>query len=64
MRGRGDRCFQAGVGVPVRVRPQPLKETSGSWPSPPCTVSLQALAEGVKACGHCRPDAGLGFIES
>jgi hypothetical protein len=25
--------------------------------------ALRALAEGVDACTHCRPDSGLGFLE-
>ncbi|WP_086722533.1 DUF6233 domain-containing protein [Streptomyces carpinensis] len=29
----------------------------------PRDVALRALAEGVEACGHCRPDAELGFID-
>jgi hypothetical protein len=26
-------------------------------------AALRALAEGVQACGHCRPDAELGYLE-
>ncbi|MEU4655127.1 DUF6233 domain-containing protein [Streptomyces sp. NPDC023723] len=26
-------------------------------------VALRALAEGVTACSHCRPDSELGFLE-
>jgi hypothetical protein len=29
----------------------------------PRDVALRALAEGVPACGHCRPDAALGYLE-
>ncbi|MGW5197384.1 DUF6233 domain-containing protein [Streptomyces spiralis] len=29
----------------------------------PRDVALRALAEGVDACSHCRPDAELGFLE-
>lgn len=29
----------------------------------PRDVALRALAEGVAACGHCRPDSELGFLE-
>ncbi|MDQ0809783.1 hypothetical protein QFZ63_001497 [Streptomyces sp. B3I7] len=29
----------------------------------PRDVALRALAEGVEACGHCRPDAELGYID-
>ncbi|MFI0135567.1 DUF6233 domain-containing protein [Streptomyces luteogriseus] len=25
--------------------------------------ALQALADGVKACGACRPDSELGFLD-
>ncbi|MEU9558004.1 DUF6233 domain-containing protein [Streptomyces fumanus] len=25
--------------------------------------ALRALADGVKACGACRPDTGLGYLE-
>ncbi|MFF0465468.1 DUF6233 domain-containing protein [Streptomyces mexicanus] len=34
--------------------------------TPRCVVrdiALRALAEGVEACGHCRPDSQLGFID-
>ncbi|GAB1333334.1 hypothetical protein [Streptomyces sennicomposti] len=27
------------------------------------TVDLGALAEGVAACTHCRPDSALGFVD-
>nr|BFD88588.1 hypothetical protein StreXyl84_79890 [Streptomyces sp. Xyl84] len=26
-------------------------------------AALRALAEGVEACGHCRPDSALGFVD-
>ncbi|MFS4103733.1 DUF6233 domain-containing protein [Streptomyces sp. PD-S100-1] len=26
-------------------------------------TALRALAEGVQACGHCRPDSELGFVD-
>ncbi|MFF9309868.1 DUF6233 domain-containing protein [Streptomyces sp. NPDC014748] len=26
-------------------------------------TALRALAEGVQACGHCRPDRDLGFVD-
>lgn len=29
----------------------------------PRDVALRALAEGVEACGHCRPDVELGYID-
>ncbi|MFF7147439.1 DUF6233 domain-containing protein [Streptomyces griseoaurantiacus] len=29
----------------------------------PRDTALRALAEGVEACGHCRPDVELGFID-
>ncbi|MFF8589913.1 DUF6233 domain-containing protein [Streptomyces sp. NPDC015220] len=29
----------------------------------PRDVALRALAEGVEACGHCRPDSELGFVD-
>ena len=29
----------------------------------PRDVALQALAEGVPACSHCRPDVELGYLE-
>ncbi|MGW2692315.1 DUF6233 domain-containing protein [Streptomyces sp. NPDC001296] len=29
----------------------------------PRDMALRALAEGVEACGHCRPDAELGFLD-
>ncbi|MEU6010673.1 DUF6233 domain-containing protein [Streptomyces sp. NPDC047453] len=29
----------------------------------PRDVALRALTEGVQACGHCRPDAELGFLD-
>lgn len=29
----------------------------------PRDVALRALAEGVEACGHCRPDAELGYVD-
>jgi hypothetical protein len=29
----------------------------------PRDIALRALAEGVEACGHCRPDAELGYLD-
>jgi hypothetical protein len=29
----------------------------------PRDVALRALAKGVEACGHCRPDAELGYVD-
>lgn len=29
----------------------------------PRDLALRALAEGVEACGHCRPDVELGYID-
>ncbi|NED75430.1 hypothetical protein G3I51_24510 [Streptomyces sp. SID9944] len=26
-------------------------------------TALRALAEGIQACGHCRPDSELGFVD-
>nr|WP_203634379.1 DUF6233 domain-containing protein [Streptomyces sp. SID10815] len=26
-------------------------------------TALRALAEGIDACGHCRPDSELGFVD-
>ncbi|WP_258056204.1 DUF6233 domain-containing protein [Streptomyces sp. Ru62] len=33
------------------------------WKGVPRDVALRALAEGVEACGHCRPEAELGFVD-
>ncbi|WP_030168868.1 DUF6233 domain-containing protein [Streptomyces sp. NRRL S-813] len=33
------------------------------WKGVQRDVALRALAEGVDACSHCRPDAELGFLE-
>jgi hypothetical protein len=29
----------------------------------PRDVALRALTEGVPACGHCRPDSELGYLD-
>ncbi|MDH6610354.1 hypothetical protein M2164_005989 [Streptomyces sp. SAI-208] len=29
----------------------------------PRDVAFRALAEGVPACGHCRPDSELGYLD-
>ncbi|MGV9351573.1 DUF6233 domain-containing protein [Streptomyces spiralis] len=33
------------------------------WKAVPRDVALRALSEGVDACGHCRPDAALGYLD-
>ena len=33
------------------------------WKGIDRATALRALAEGVEACGHCRPDAELGYLE-
>ncbi|MFF9123187.1 DUF6233 domain-containing protein [Streptomyces sp. NPDC014889] len=33
------------------------------WHGVDRATALRALADGVEACGHCRPDAELGYLD-
>ncbi|WP_281155727.1 DUF6233 domain-containing protein [Streptomyces sp. HYC2] len=33
------------------------------WKGVSRDVALRALIEGIDACGHCRPDAALGYLD-
>ncbi|MFK0047663.1 DUF6233 domain-containing protein [Streptomyces sp. NPDC090741] len=39
-------------------RPEALHGRPSAW-----TRAWRALAEGIPACPHCRPDAALGMLE-
>ncbi|MGW5123325.1 DUF6233 domain-containing protein [Streptomyces sp. NPDC004069] len=48
---------------PIAVHAGGCRIAGKRWNGVPQDVALQALAEGIQACGHCRPDAELGFLE-
>ncbi|MFI1166596.1 DUF6233 domain-containing protein [Streptomyces sp. NPDC020801] len=48
---------------PVAVHVGGCHMAGKRWKGVPRDVALRALAEGVEACGHCRPDAELGYME-
>ncbi|MGW4822496.1 DUF6233 domain-containing protein [Streptomyces sp. NPDC004227] len=49
--------------LPVAVHVGGCHMAGKRWKSVPRDVALRALVEGVEACGHCRPDAELGYLD-
>lgn len=50
-------------GPPVAVHVGGCYMARKRWKGVPRDVALRALAEGVEACTHCRPDAVLGYLD-
>ncbi|GED89303.1 hypothetical protein TNCT6_63880 [Streptomyces sp. 6-11-2] len=48
---------------PVAVHVGGCHMAGKRWNGVPRDLALRALAEGVEACGHCRPDAELGYLD-
>ncbi|WP_281155590.1 DUF6233 domain-containing protein [Streptomyces sp. HYC2] len=48
---------------PVAVHVGGCHMAGTRWTGVPRDVALRALSEGIEACGHCRPDAELGYLD-
>ncbi|MFJ6564696.1 DUF6233 domain-containing protein [Streptomyces sp. NPDC091412] len=48
---------------PVAVHVGGCPMAGKRWTGGPRDVALRALSEGIEACGHCRPDAELGYLD-
>ncbi|MFE7216734.1 DUF6233 domain-containing protein [Streptomyces sp. NPDC001698] len=48
---------------PVAVHAGDCRMAGKRWKAVDRATALRALSEGIEACGHCRPDAELGFID-
>ncbi|MFD4973147.1 DUF6233 domain-containing protein [Streptomyces sp. NPDC058424] len=48
---------------PVAVHVGGCHMAGKRWKGVSQDVALRALIEGIDACGHCRPDAALGYLD-
>ncbi|MEW1639491.1 DUF6233 domain-containing protein [Streptomyces sp. NPDC093801] len=61
-----DWVLEHGIGTgrqPVRVHVGDRWDTRTRCKSATADVARRALAEGVEACTHCRPDTALGVLD-